>query len=281
MASKTTPKHTRKTHWTDDEKRALFAAFDAATAAGKTRVQWFKEHGISGPHFYRMRKAFSLGEPQPAQAQPAQAQPATPKKHRISPEGLAKIIAAQKRRWAASKKKKKGTFAAASNEEKRRLLIEYDSLPEKTGSKGAWLAAHGISETERSGLMTYYRNKFRKEGRHSAAAPSTALTVHSNGDRASRETQIVTAYANLPATVKKIDWLKERGLSYALMHDMRKRVAYHSQSVVPHAAFSQVLPTTAPGPVVTLEDAIAAEQVRIDITLEVLDRFRRMMRSGR
>lgn len=216
MRSKKTPKHQRRTHWTDEAKQALFADFDAATNGGergKAQV-WLKAHHMSSSHFYRMRKQFKGGStPAPAPA-PAPTEPRT--KHRISAEGRAAIVAAQKVRWA----------------------------------------------------------KAKKEGTGVHTANSTAL-VPTNGTRRKIITPAQLAeYSNLESG--KAEWLKARGLNYQNIFDARRR-----NYPQPQVAQAQVLPTAAPGPVVTLDDAIAAMQVRQDLFQEFLDQLKRMQRVGR
>jgi hypothetical protein len=105
---------------------------------------------------------------------------------------------------------------------------------------------------------------------------------------------MVQEYDSLPHAAERRAW-KERNLNQggkgtALLTYYRlqfKREGLlgngHSTALVPvqHLRVPHVLPQASPAPVVTLEDACAAMQVRIDIYNECLDHFKRMLKGGR
>lgn len=270
MPDDETIQHEPKAQWTDDEKRALFAAFDAAKAAGQKTRDWLAERKISSPHFYRMRKLFELAQ-----------QPPATKKYNISKAGLERIRAAQKRRWKEAKangtgkytKTKGQSFRAADEDTKRQMIAEFDALPKI--QKAAWRKAHGLGAGSDTGALSYWRKRLN--------VTSTALVPYtSNGNAKKAITPAMLAeYETAPSKAK---WLQARGMNYSNIHDARKRLAQQPQQS-PIATATQlpphILPTAAPGPVVTLDDAIAAMQVRQDLFTEFLEQLKRMQRVGR
>ena len=267
---------------TEQEKIALLEEFEKLGGRGSGRNTWLKEqlvkHGLtpgSAPYFYRWRQKY-LAEQQPAVTLE---KPVGKARGRLSAEGLERIREAQRERWAKSKGRRSAApassvtskFASASRDEKLRMVQEYDALPHL--EKAAWRERYAAND--RTGLLTYYRNQFKKEGAlGNGHAPKTTAVVKHQRDEAS----LVAEYESYPGA--KMEWLAARGLNYQSMHMMRLRVAA-APARVQQPTLSHVLPEAAPGPVVTLEDAVAAMQVRIDIYNEVLDHFKRMMRGGR
>jgi len=261
---------------TEEQKIAALAEFEQLPK-DVNRNAWVREHvGIAAPNFYKWRKKH-LAKEQPVVklAGPV---------HKISKQGMERIKQAQREHWARQKAAGKkhrvegrdSFFHRATREEKLRLVREHDALPPGE-TRRAWKLKHLGEEVESSGLLTYYRNQFKKEGLYDQQqAPSKAL-VPARTNKAAQEAALVAEYDSL-GKVPKTPWLKEHGLNYSRMFNMRARVGRNNgvQPVMAH-----VLPEAAPGPTVTLEDACNAMQVRIDIYNEVLDHFRRMLKGGR
>lgn len=136
---------------------------------------------------------------------------------------------------------------------------------------------HHISTEGRAAIVAAQKRRWakaKKDGTGVHTANSTAL-VPTNGNRRKVITPAQLAeYNNLESG--KAEWLKARGLNYQNIFDARRR-----KYPQPEITQAQVLPTAAPGPVVTLDDAIAAMQVRQDLFQEFLDQLKRMQRVGR
>jgi hypothetical protein len=273
MASPTPAPERRQ--WTDDYKRAIFAEFDALpNDKSGNRNQWLKDRKIAKPHFYRMRKAF-MGAP----AKPAPKKAIKGKKPRLSPAGIQAIQEAQRRRWAVAKaagtgkytKVKTADFRSADQETKYQLVREYDALPYE--QKAPWRKAHGGIDTA---LVSYHRSRMPKE----APAESKAVVPYNHGQKIPTEklSAFLTEYDAIQGkNGAKKRWLEEHGLNYSNIHEMRRRLVYHQQPAP--AAQPQFIPAATPGPVITLDDAIAALQVRQDIWNEFMGLLKAMARG--
>jgi hypothetical protein len=128
-------------------------------------------------------------------------------------------------------------------------------------------------------LVSYHRSRMPKE----APAESKAVVPYNHGQKIPTE--------KLPAILAEYDaihgnngakqkWLDKHGLNYSNIHEMRRRLVYKQQQPAP-AAQPQFIPVATPGPVITLDDAIAALQVRQDIWQEFMGLLKAMARGSR
>jgi hypothetical protein len=166
----------------------------------------------------------------------------------------------------------KGIFRAADQETKYRLVREYDALPDD--QKPAWRKAHGDPGTA---LLSYHRMRMPKE----APAESKAVVPYNNRSKfpPEKEPAILAEYETIQGkNGAKQKWLDKHGLNYSNIHDMKKRLVYKQHQPTP-AAQPQFIPTATPGPVITLDDAIAALQVRQDIWQEFMGLLKAMARG--
>lgn len=134
-----------------------------------------------------------------------------------------------------------------------------------------------ISQEGRAAIAAAQRKRWakaKKEGFTGARTANSTALVPTNGNKGKVTPAQLAEYNNLESG--KSEWLKARGLNYQNIFDARRRKTYQ-----PEITQAQVLPTAAPGPVVTLDDAIAAMQVRQDLFQEFLDQLKRMQRVGR
>jgi hypothetical protein len=167
-------------------------------------------------------------------------------------------------------KASKGSFKVADQEAKYRLVREYDALPDN--QKPAWRKAHGVN----TALVSYHRSRMPKE----APAESKAVVPYNHGQKIPTEklSAFLTEYDAIQGkNGAKKRWLEEHGLNYSNIHEMRRRLVYHQQPAP--AAQPQFIPAATPGPVITLDDAIAALQVRQDIWNEFMGLLKAMARG--
>lgn len=174
-------------------------------------------------------------------------------------------------------------------EEKQALFADFEASTNggEQGKAKQWFKDRKIS----SAWFYNARKKFMAEQPKSGSKPrktksqsnpqSTALAT-TNGYHQSKVTPALLAeYEALPDLPKgnKSQWMADRGINSQNLYDARKRREKAPHTAQPH--FTQVLPAAAPVPVVTLDDAIAAMQVRQDLFAEFLDQLKRMQRIGR
>lgn len=287
-----------KRKFSEEERIALLNEFEKLPP-GMNKKVWLEKQGFTAtPFFYHWRKKYLAAQkPSVKLAEPGGVVTAAGK--HISAAGIEKIKEGQRRRWAKAKREGTGTrtrtreatgsFRAADEATKRRLVAEYDAIPRSEYKRRHdWVVAQGMQDTRADrAIIAYYRKQFRKKDQSTALVPASG---------ASSEAALLAEYdaASQSPQGSKKRWLEQHGLSYSNIYEMRKRVAkgraparpakIHELQPPPvaHAVHApHILPESAPGPVVTLDDAVAAMQVRIDIYTEVLDHFRRMLRGGR
>lgn len=240
------------TPMSESEKIALLAKFEALPA-DTLRQQWLREHGVSNtPRFYTWRKQYLA-------AQKKERNKRAPGRAKGRPALTSGSL-----------------FGSLSREQKLQALREYDHLT--FSEKASWRKRHFAPEGEDHGLLTYYRNAFRKEGIYSAnghkEASSVALVpIAPKQDDAA----LLSEYESLGKGGKS-QFLKQHGLTHQKMHTIRSRVARNAQPLVPAVmpgAFAM------PPGLVTLQDAIDAMQVRIDHYNDFMGHLRSLMVRGK
>jgi hypothetical protein len=139
-----------------------------------------------------------------------------------------------------------------------------------------------VAKAAGTGKYTTMTGKTSKASK-GAPAESKAVVPYNHGQKILTEKlpAIIAEYETIQGkNGAKQKWLDKHGLNYSNIHDMKKRLVYKQQQPAP-AAQPQFIPTATPGPVITLDDAIAALQVRQDIWQEFMGLLKAMARGSR